>query len=290
MKFPSYNEKKDIVDNALRQYFPDNAYPPVLYDAMKYCIISGGKRLRSVLCLFCYELFEKDFDKALPCAIAIEFIHTYSLIHDDLPAIDNDDLRRGMPTCHKKYGEDIAILTGDALFAEAFRVISKDQKGTDEQVRLVLKELSEATGATGMVGGQVVDVISAGNNIDEKVVNYIHANKTGKLIKASAVIGAVIGGASRDEVNIINGFAENLGLSFQITDDILDLTKSTEELGKPAKSDTRLKKATYPSILGFEKAKEMAIEHRDKAIDIISELDKKKNLTNLAYYVTERSN
>jgi geranylgeranyl diphosphate synthase type II len=290
LNFPSYNEKQSIVNKALQDYFPENAYPQVLYEAMKYSIFSGGKRLRSVLCLFSYELFDSRFEMAIPSALALEFIHTYSLIHDDLPAIDNDDLRRGKPTCHKKFGEDVAILAGDSLFAEAFMVIAKEQSGTSEQVKKVLTELAESTGANGMVGGQVVDVISAAKDIDETTLNYIHANKTGKLIKVSALIGAILGEASEEEIGIVSSYAKNLGLSFQITDDILDLTKSTKELGKPANSDTRLKKATYPSILGLEKAKEKAIEHRDRAIDIISKLDKKQNLQKLAYYVTERSN
>lgn len=290
MKFPSYKEKQEIVNKALKTYFPENAYPPILYEAMKYSIFSGGKRMRSVLCLFCYELFSNNFEQALPTAVAIEFVHTYSLIHDDLPPIDNDDLRRGKPTCHKKFGEDIAVLSGDALFAEAFKAISTKQKGTHEQINRVVAELSEATGPAGMVGGQVLDVISAGEEIDEDTLNFIHANKTGKLIMASAIMGAILGNADNEAIKIISGYAENLGLSFQITDDILDLTKTTEQLGKPANSDTRQEKATFPAVLGIKEAKKRAVKHRDSAIDIIKQIDKNKNLSNLAYFVTERTN
>lgn len=245
--------------------------------------------MRSVLCLFTYELFKGNYKDAIPAAVAIEFVHSYSLIHDDLPAIDNDDLRRGNPTCHKKFGEDIAILAGDALFAEAFKIISSSQNGTPEQIAEVIKELSIASGPEGMVGGQVMDVISEKAAIDIETLNFIHANKTGKLIKASALAGSILGGASVDENKIISCYAQNLGLAFQITDDILDITKTTQELGKPANSDLELKKATFPALLGLKEAKEKADEHRDKALDIIKDIDRNGDLKKLAYYVTERN-
>lgn len=290
MEFPNYKEKQTLINKALMKYFAEDDYPEVIYDAMRYSVHSGGKRFRSVLCLFCYEIFKSDFETALPSAIALEFVHSYSLIHDDLPAIDNDDLRRGNPTLHKKYGEDIAILAGDGLYAEAFKVIAMDQKGDAEKIKKVIGELALASGPKGMVGGQVIDVTSEDTNIDEKTLNFIHSNKTGKLIKASAVIGALLADASDSEIQIISEYAENLGLAFQITDDILDVTKTTEQLGKSAGSDTRQKKATYPSIIGIENAKEKARKHSDNAIDIIKGLDKKEDLKKLAQFVIERPN
>lgn len=288
MEFPSYIQRQSLINNALEKYFDEKHYPEILFEAMKYSVSSGGKRMRSVLCLFAYELFKEDYEKAIPTSIAIEFIHSYSLIHDDLPAIDNDDLRRGMLTCHKKFGEDIAILAGDALFAEAFKIITTIQEGSDKQIARVVKVLATATGPEGMVGGQVMDVLSEKSDIDISTLNYIHMNKTAKLIKASAIAGAVLGGAKEEDIETVSKYAENLGMAFQITDDILDITRSTEELGKPAKSDIDKNKATYPSLVGLEAAKTKAEEHRAFAVDIIDKIDKNKDLEKLAFYVTER--
>ncbi len=289
MKFPTYRNKQKLIDNALMDYFPEKPYPHLLYDAMKYSVGNGGKRLRSVICMSSYEIFKKDIENVLPTAIAIEFIHTYSLIHDDLPVIDNDDLRRGKPTCHKKYGENMAILAGDALYSEAISVIANKQKGSSEQINEVIRELVDATGPKGMVAGQTMDVLSEEKDIDEETINYIHRNKKGKLIKDSAVVGAILANADKNSIDIIKEYSDNLGMAFQITDDILDETKTTVELGKPAKSDAKLKKATYPSLFGLEKAKEQAQKHKNAAIDIIRDLNNNEELIKLSDYIIERS-
>ncbi|MCJ7665636.1 MAG: polyprenyl synthetase family protein, partial [Actinobacteria bacterium] len=235
MKVNKHN-KKDLypeslvkeVDKNLKKYLSDYRHIPVqLREAIGYTVLNGGKRLRPVLCLATAMSLGCSIQKVMPTACAIEFIHTYSLIHDDLPAIDNDDLRRGKPACHKKFGEDIAILTGDALFAESFNIILKYQKSAPEIKLKVLNEIVSASGASGMVSGQIVDVSSTGKIITKKDLEYMHMNKTSKLIIAAIRTSAILCRAEDDILEKLSIYGANIGLVFQITDDILDITSST---------------------------------------------------------------
>lgn len=267
-------EKRAMVEEALRRFFPNTQkYPEIIYEAMKYSLFSEAKRFRPILTLSAAEALDCDPKKVLPTACAIEFIHTYSLIHDDLPAIDNDDLRRGRPTCHVRFGEDIAILAGDALFAEAFYLTARKQKAEPEQLVQVIGELAEASSVRGMVGGQVVDIISAGKQANKETVEYIHLHKTAKLIAASVRIGAILAKASSEELKKFTDYSVHLGLAFQITDDILDIIGKKDKLGKTPGADLRQNKVTYPFLLGIEESKKIAKEEIDKAKTAITGLD-----------------
>ncbi|MBU4313465.1 MAG: polyprenyl synthetase family protein [Actinobacteria bacterium] len=249
------------VNNSLGYYVKKyKESPDILKEAIEYSIENSGKRFRPILCLLTAKSLGKDYRAVLPTACAIEFIHTYSLIHDDLPSIDNDDLRRGKPTCHKKFGEDIAILAGDALFAEAFNIIIKYQIADDRTKIKILEEIASASGASGMVAGQIVDVYFTGKKISKKILEYMHRNKTGKIITASVRCAAILCGVSSDYLKKFTEYSENLGLAFQITDDILDVT-----------SDNRIN--TYPNMWGISKSKEIARDKIDKAIAIIKSMD-----------------
>ena len=230
-----------------------------LVDAMRYSLLAGGKRIRGVLALACCEALGDDPQRLLPTAAAIELIHTYSLIHDDLPAMDDDDLRRGQPTCHRVYGEDVAILAGDALFAEAVRLVCERQAGGAEVQVKIISELSRASGVNGMVGGQFLDLRGSGRTSPE-ALRRVHMLKTGRLI-ACAVHCAVALADPPPEVELAyRAFARELGLLFQIVNDILDVAGSTEALGKAVGSDVRQDKATYVSMYGLERARELAVE------------------------------
>jgi len=249
------------VNNSLGYYVKKyKESPDILKEAIEYSIENSGKRFRPILCLLTAKSLRKDYKMVLPTACAIEFIHTYSLIHDDLPSIDNDDLRRGKPTCHKKFGEDIAILTGDALFAEAFNIIIKYQIADDRTRIKILEEIASASGASGMVAGQIVDVYFTGKKISKKKLEYMHRNKTGKIITASVRCAAILCGVSNDYLKKFTEYSENLGLAFQITDDILDVT-----------SDNRIN--IFPNIWGISKSKEIARDKINKAIAIIKSMD-----------------
>jgi len=250
--------------------------PDILKEAIKYSVENSGKRFRPILCLLTAKSLVKDYRAVLPTACAIEFIHTYSLIHDDLPALDNDDLRRGKPTCHKKFGEDIAILAGDALFAEAFNIIIKYQIADDRTKITILEEIADASGASGMTAGQIVDVYFSGKKISKKKLEYMHRNKTGKIITASVRCAAILCRVSDDYLKKFTEYSENLGLAFQITDDILDVT-----------SDKRIN--TFPNIWGISKSKEIARDKVDKAIAIIKSMDiDYKWLVNIANFLLVR--
>jgi len=249
------------VNNSLGYYVKKyKESPDILKEAIEYSIENSGKRFRPILCLLTAKSLGKDYRAVLPTACAIEFIHTYSLIHDDLPSIDNDDLRRGKPTCHKKFGEDIAILAGDALFAEAFNIIIKYQIADDRTKIKILEEIAGASGASGMAAGQIVDVYFTGKKISKKKLEYMHRNKTGKMITASVRCAAILCGVSDDYLKKFTEYSENLGLAFQITDDILDV-----------KSDKNIN--TFPNIWGISKSKEIAGDRIDKAISIIKSMD-----------------
>ncbi|AFZ51268.1 geranylgeranyl diphosphate synthase CrtE [Dactylococcopsis salina] len=253
--------RKAIIEKALDQSLPI-AEPPVIYEAMRYSLLAGGKRLRPILCLATCELVGGTIEMAMPTACALEMIHTMSLIHDDLPAMDNDDYRRGQLTNHKKYGEDIAILAGDGLLAYAFEYVAAQTQGVNpSSVLRVIAKLGHTVGATGLVGGQVLDLASEGNpDISLETLNYIHTHKTGALLEACVVTGAILGEASEETLAALSRYAYNIGLAFQIIDDILDITATQEELGKTAGKDVEADKATYPRLLGLEASKAKADE------------------------------
>jgi geranylgeranyl diphosphate synthase, type II len=269
--YPEYLVKE--VNSRLNYYAGKyKEIPPILRRAIEYNIKNGGKRFRPVLCLLVAISLGKDYRILLPTACAIEFIHTYSLIHDDLPSMDNDDFRRGKPSCHKKFGEDIAILTGDALFAEAFNIILKYQIAEDNVKLRVLKEISGAAGAEGMAGGQVVDVYFTGKKISRKKLEYMDRNKTGKLITASVRCSAILCNVSENYLNKYTEYSENIGLAFQITDDIIDIESGKNLTGKTSGKDKIQGKNTFPDIWGIEKSKKIAQEKIEKAISIVESM------------------
>lgn len=279
------------IDDALVKLFPDkDSCPQELYEAMQYSLMLPAKRFRPILLLLSAQTVGFDYQLAIPTACAIEFIHTYSLIHDDLPAIDDDDLRRGQQTCHRKFGEDIAILAGDALFAESFALIAKHQSGKAQTIVNVISEIAQASGIGGMVGGQTADVMAVGRDVDQSTLDYIHRKKTGSLIVASVRCGALLGEASEASLADLTSFAKSLGLAFQIVDDILDLTGTTQELGKPAKSDLAKSKATFPSLYGIEASQQLAAKAVIEAKEALASFGEKSDrLADLADFVLERT-
>ena len=260
-KYPE--DLRALVDAALAELrFSPAARTAGLDEAMRYSLLAGGKRVRPVLALATARALGGDPEHFLPVASAIELIHTYSLIHDDLPAMDDDDLRRGKPTSHKAFGEDVAILAGDGLFAEAVRLFC-EQPGEPARVLAALGELAAATGVDGMVGGQYVDVVGA--DLDAAGLRELHALKTGRLIRASVCVVPILEGTDESETMIYRRFADELGVLFQIVDDILDVTESDERLGKPHGSDERHGKLTYVSLFGLDRARQLASESHAKA-------------------------
>ena len=254
-------ERARAVDAALARYLPSESDPPAtLHKAMRYSVFAGGKRLRPVLVAAGAEAVGGSLDAVMPAACAVEMIHTYSLIHDDLPAMDNDDFRRGVPTNHKVFGEAIAILAGDALLTLAFRLLGDSvAAGADAQrLREVFIEVADAAGSAGMVGGQVADIECEGKPADAALVDYIHTHKTAALIRASIRSGAILAGATAKELKALGVAGDDLGLAFQIMDDILDITATSEELGKTAGKDQAQQKATYPAVHGIETSRRRA--------------------------------
>jgi len=254
------------VNDYLKDYFQDIKEPEqIVVSAMKYSLLNGGKRVRAVLILEFCDILGVDLDEAVKLAGAIEMIHCYSLIHDDLPCMDDDDLRRGKPSCHIKFGESIALLAGDGLLTEAFNLISNTN--FSDKIKIdIIKELSRAIGHTGMIAGQAIDLCSENKNIDLDTLNRLHRLKTGKLIVASCKIASIITGK---DIDTSTKYGEHIGLMFQIMDDILDVTSSDEILGKPANSDIENSKSTYVTILGLEKSKDIVIELATKSKNIV---------------------
>ncbi|KKM11761.1 hypothetical protein SY88_07020 [Clostridiales bacterium PH28_bin88] len=265
-----------LVNHALERLIPSGeAYPQVIHQAMRYSTFAGGKRLRPILTLAAAEAVGGDPERALPTACALEMIHTYSLIHDDLPAMDNDDFRRGIPTCHKAYGEAMAILAGDALLTRAFEVLSGNAElpGVSPEVALrVIREVAEAAGSLGLIAGQVVDIQSEGVPVSTETLRYIHEHKTGVLFKTAVRSGALISMASEKKLVALTDYAGYLGLAFQITDDILDVEGTIEKLGKSVGSDEKKLKATYPALFGLARSKELAGEAVAQAISSLEGL------------------
>jgi geranylgeranyl diphosphate synthase type II len=285
-------EKGKLVEEALDRYLPkEMEMPSTIHKAMRYSLMAGGKRIRPILCIASCEAIGGRVEDVMPVACALEMIHTYSLIHDDLPAMDNDDFRRGRPTSHKVFGEAMAILAGDALLTEAFRVMTdKSLAGVRPDVILdVINDIAWAAGSFGMVGGQVVDMESEGKDIDLPTLEYLHTRKTGALLLASIKAGARIGGGKDEQAKALTRYGECLGLAFQIADDILDIEGNQEEIGKDVGSDLEKKKATYPAILGMSESKKRARELMDMAIDSIKGFDERADpLRMIARYVVER--
>lgn len=266
--------------------------PAALREAMSYSLTAGGKRLRPTLVLATRDLFGADGHDPWPAACALEFVHTYSLIHDDLPALDNDDLRRGMPTCHKRFGEALALLAGDALLTEAFHLIARSYRYAAPAVGIALvAELSEAAGAAGMVGGQVLDTVNVDPNASMTAVEQVHRMKTGALIIASVRCGAILGSADEASLGALTRYAAHIGLAFQVTDDILDVTSTAQELGKTIGKDAAQHKTTYVSAWGVEKSRAYAAELIERAVAELSVFgDRAATLRDLAHFIRERKN
>jgi geranylgeranyl diphosphate synthase, type II len=287
-------ERKEIVDEALDRYLPgEDQFPEAIFRAVRYSTFAGGKRIRPILCMAAAEAVGGSIDAVLPYACAIELIHTYSLIHDDLPAMDNDDFRRGKPTSHKVFGEAIAVLAGDALLTEAFHLMTRPASGepkADAEVRLTLiHDIAAAAGSFGMVGGQVVDIQSQGKQIDPDTLHYIHTHKTGAMILVSVRAGAILGGADVVSCDCLCEYGRNIGLAFQIEDDILDVEGNRELMGKDTGVDQTLKKATYPAMMGMAQAKEQGLRLVNAALTAISPLDDRAEpLRELARYMMSR--
>jgi geranylgeranyl diphosphate synthase, type II len=262
-----FDDDRAAVDAALERLLPGEDILPVsIHRAMRYSVQAGGKRVRPILCLESARIFSPDLTPILPIACALEFIHTYSLIHDDLPALDNDDLRRGKPTCHKKFGEATAILAGDALLTLAFETIANAPVEPARRVAILSHVGASAGTFNGMVGGQVADLEAEGQTIEASQLEYIHRSKTAALIRASVAAGAIGGGAGPDDVARLKRFGETIGWAFQVVDDILDVEESSAALGKTAGKDAAQNKATYPALFGLEKSRLFAKELENSAM------------------------
>jgi geranylgeranyl diphosphate synthase type II len=284
-------ERQAMVEAALDRSLPV-VYPEKIYEAMRYSLMAGGKRLRPILCLAACELTGGTVEMALPTACALEMIHTMSLIHDDLPAMDNDDYRRGKLTNHKVFGEDVAILAGDGLLAYSFEHVAVETKNVPaDRLLKVVAMLGQAVGAAGLVGGQIVDLDCEGKpDVSLETLNFIHNHKTAALLEASVTSGAVLAGASEVDLQRLSRYAQNIGLAFQIIDDILDITATQEELGKTAGKDLQAQKATYPSIWGLEESRRQA-EHliAGAKAELADFGDKADPLIALAEFITSRT-
>ncbi len=270
-----FEKKINITEQYLSKYFTENDnHQKSIYDAMKYSLMSGGKRIRPVLALSCCELFGGG-EEVMPFACALEMIHTYSLIHDDLPCMDNDDLRRGKPTNHVVYGEALALLAGDGLLTRAFEVALSNSELLPNITVDALKIIASAAGTEGMIGGQVIDMESEEKEIDSVTLMTMHLHKTGALIMAAAKLGALVGGASKEDMLNMESFSRYIGIAFQIKDDILDVEGSVEMLGKPIGSDSTNHKTTFVTLYGMEQAKKMLLDYTNNAIEVISEYGEK---------------
>ncbi|CAH9105623.1 unnamed protein product [Cuscuta europaea] len=294
LDFKSYVlEKANSVNKALERAVLLKE-PLKIHESMRYSLLAGGKRIRPMLCLAACELVGGEEETAMPAACAVEMLHTMSLIHDDLPCMDNDDLRRGKPTNHKVYGESVAVLAGDALLSFAFGHIATATKGVPaDRVLRVIKELAICTGTEGLVAGQVVDICSEGiSDVGLEHLEFIHLHKTAALLEGSVVSGAILGGGSEEQIERLRKFARNIGLLFQVVDDILDLTKSSEELGKTAGKDLVADKVTYPKLIGVEKSREFAVRLREEAQTQLVGFDQEKAapLIALSNYIAYRQN
>lgn len=265
-------DKAKIVDHALAEFVPcENVYPLAIFEAMRYSLFAGGKRLRPILLMAAADSVGGKGSDYLNVACGLEMIHTYSLIHDDLPAMDDDDYRRGKLTSHKVFGEGMAILAGDGLLTKAFTIMLAQPVVSGDVLIKVIREISSAAGAKGMIGGQVIDLSSEGEIIDINTLNYMHQAKTGALFKAAVRAGAQLAGGKEWQVTSLTEYAEQFGLAFQITDDILDVTGTQEKIGKPVGSDIKNHKATYVTLYSLDEAKNMAYQAVNNALEALSQ-------------------
>ncbi len=291
MKLDSYlRSRQKEVDRALDGYLPKaTVKPATIHRAMRYSLFAGGKRLRPILCLAAAEACGGKIDAAMPLACALECIHTYSLVHDDLPSMDNDDLRRGRPTCHKVFGDGIAVLAGDALLTIAFEITADTQRSRRYDLREILREISAAASSQKLIAGQVADLEAEGKQINRAQLRFIHENKTAALITTSVRLGAMSANATEQQLNAITEFGRALGLAFQVIDDILDVTQTSEKLGKSAGKDIAAHKATYPSVIGLDKSRAEAQRLTRKAHQSLSSFGTKADrLHALANYLLQR--
>jgi geranylgeranyl diphosphate synthase, type II len=279
------------IDRVLDRYLPKaSTKPTTLHKAMRYSLFAGGKRLRPILCLAAAEACGGKIKNALPLACALECIHTYSLVHDDLPSMDNDDFRRGRPTCHKVFGDGIAILAGDALLTIAFEIVSSARPAPRYNMSILLREVAVAAGSQKLIAGQVADLEAEGRKVKRDELRFIHENKTAAILKTSVRLGAMSANADAKKLRAITQFGHGLGLAFQVIDDILDVTQTSEILGKSAGKDVTAKKATYPAVIGLEKSRAEARRLTRQADDALSVFagSKAQALHALANYLLER--
>jgi geranylgeranyl diphosphate synthase type II len=283
--------RQKLIDGALDRYLPKATMKPMtLHRAMRYSLFAGGKRLRPILCLAAAEACRGKINDALPLACALECIHTYSLVHDDLPSMDNDDFRRGRLTCHKVFGEGIAVLAGDALLTIAFEILSHAKPRRRYDMSMLLREIAVAAGSRELIAGQVADLEAEGKSVKRRELQFIHENKTAAILRTSVRLGAMSANADAGKLSAITRFGQRLGLAFQIIDDILDVTQTSEILGKSAGKDVAAKKATYPAVIGLEKSRiEAKRLTRDahNALSVFSDRDAEA-LHALANYLLER--
>lgn len=283
--------RQKLIERALDRYLPKaNAKPATLHRAMRYSLFAGGKRLRPILCLAAAEACRGNVSNVLPLACALECIHTYSLVHDDLPSMDNDDFRRGRPTCHKIFGDGIAVLAGDALLTIAFEIVSRTKPAPRYDISVLLHEIAVAAGSQRLIAGQVADLEAEGKNVKRDQLQFIHENKTAAILKSSVRLGAMSANADARKLSAITRFGQRLGLAFQIIDDILDVTQTSEILGKSAGKDVAAKKATYPAVIGLEKSRAEArrlTRQAHNALSVFSNRDAEP-LHALANYLLER--
>ena len=282
-------EKQELVNIILDRFLPrKDEYPKDLHKAMRYSIFAGGKRLRPYLTMTTFEMFNPEVELITPVAAAIEMIHTYSLIHDDLPDIDDDEFRRGKQSCHTVFGEGIALLAGDALLISAFELVTLAELDAKLKVQLV-KELAQEVGIKGLIAGQMVDIESEGKQVDKKTLSYIHENKTARLINICLRFGALAGEAQEEELKILDSYGKLIGMVFQIVDDLLDIEGTQEDLGKSSGKDMDREKATFPSVYGIAESHEMAKEMTEQARQVIAPLGEKAlKLDILAEYLLSR--
>jgi len=288
--------KRERVDEALKSVFPAPEGPAAeVVKAMTYSLFAGGKRLRPILCIAGAEAVGGGGEPVLPVACALELIHTYSLIHDDLPAMDNDDLRRGKATSHKVFGDAVALLAGDGLLTEAFRLMSAAggpgaaAHADPRAILRVIRLVAEAAGHEGMVGGQVVDIRSEGRQVEPGILEFIHRHKTGAMIAASVTAGAIMGGGTEEDVEAAARYGRHIGLAFQVADDVLDVEGDSAKLGKGVGGDARKKKVTYPSVFGLARSKEFQKSLVEQALDALRHFDEKAEpLRAIAVYIIER--
>ena len=287
-------EKTNFFETELKKELQELSYPKTIAKGMEYAVLNGGKRLRPFLLFVTLELLNEDINKGVKSAIALEMIHSYSLVHDDLPALDNDDYRRGKLTTHKVFGEAEGILIGDSLLTHAFYVLSQKNLEflSSEQIVNIISKTSEYAGINGMIGGQMIDIQSEDKKIDLETLKYIHSHKTGKLIRLPIEIACIIANLEKEKREVLEEYADLIGIAFQVKDDILDVEGTFEDLGKPVGSDVDLHKATYPSILGMEESKKILNDTVEKAKEIIKNNfgeEKGKILISLADFIKNRN-